>query len=399
MRPSFHTNFAGHIQWGAATLRRCMAMCPAPELQIDIFVTNMKPSMNPPISTPPKLEEMADEGELAPPEPHFSRDNRFDRSDKQDPRSSSVASIRSVDDDGFREDVCDTSYYQEDMAMAERSELGHEEHVLDLTNFDGDDDTAIPGELQLNVRVKKEGKKRRSYKRKLTAARASKMEKEKRNPGVYQSTPSPSTITFQFEKVSFDNSSPSSSPPVPTVTASRHQQTPRADLGKQNSEVYQNMTSPSTDNLLGSRHSPYTATYTPELDQYIQSRVSEKYENPEYGGIPTPPTSATGLLSSDKAGYPPDATSHLNNPRDDTASSRLSAWSDTSSLAALVSDAANHVHLDLDDGELADISVAAEQARPGRPKFDVLLADEVQMSRGAIIVGCAYHESLSTFVF
>ncbi len=72
----------------------------------------------------------------------------------------------------------------------------------------------------------------------------------------------------------------------------------------------------------------------------------------------------------------------------------MTLFSDSSSLAALVSDAAENVHLELDDGELADISVVAECARPGRPKFDLLLADEIEMSRGALIVGC-----MSTILF
>jgi len=39
--------------------------------------------------------------------------------------------------------------------------LGFEEHVLDLTNFDGEDDTRMPGESQLNQRLRTEGKIRR----------------------------------------------------------------------------------------------------------------------------------------------------------------------------------------------------------------------------------------------
>ena len=45
-----------------------------------------------------------------------------------------------------------------------------EDHVLDLTNFDGEDDTRVPGEMQLSLRVKKEGRLRRAKSRKVQAA-------------------------------------------------------------------------------------------------------------------------------------------------------------------------------------------------------------------------------------
>ena len=48
------------------------------------------------------------------------------------------------------------------------------------------------------------------------------------------------------------------------------------------------------------------------------------------------------------------------------------------------------MRLDLDEGELADIGVVAERARPGKPRLDRILADEVERSKGAVVVGCEY---------
>ncbi len=77
-----------------------------------------------------------------------------------------------------------------------------------------------------------------------------------------------------------------------------------------------------------------------------------------------------------------------------------SIWSDTHSLAALVSEASmrDNIRLDLTDAELADISVVAEHARPGKPKLDRILADEVQRSKGAIVVGCTYFLAVGLIV-
>ena len=81
-------------------------------------------------------------------------------------------------------------------------------------------------------------------------------------------------------------------------------------------------------------------------------------------------------------------------PRRLSAVSQVSAWSDTRSIAALISQsdveeaAGRPLRLELDDREMDDVSVVAELARPGRPKLDRILADEVQRSKGALIVGC-----------
>jgi hypothetical protein len=46
------------------------------------------------------------------------------------------------------------------------------------------------------------------------------------------------------------------------------------------------------------------------------------------------------------------------------------------------------VKLDFDERELHDVAIVAEYARPGRPKLDRLLADEVERAKGSIIVAC-----------
>ena len=45
---------------------------------------------------------------------------------------------------------------------ADETSLGHETHVLDYTNFDGDNDEPLPGENQLSRKLKKESKLRRA---------------------------------------------------------------------------------------------------------------------------------------------------------------------------------------------------------------------------------------------
>jgi hypothetical protein len=44
--------------------------------------------------------------------------------------------------------------------------------------------------------------------------------------------------------------------------------------------------------------------------------------------------------------------------------------------------------LEVEDNELEDVHFVSECARPGKPKIDRILADEVEKSTGSVIVGC-----------
>ena len=73
--------------------------------------------------------------------------------------------------------------------------------------------------------------------------------------------------------------------------------------------------------------------------------------------------------------------------------SRLSQWTDSDSFAALVPHgdveaAREQLRLDLDEQEVEDVGIVAEHARPGKPKLDRILADEVERAKGALAVAC-----------
>ena len=75
--------------------------------------------------------------------------------------------------------------------------------------------------------------------------------------------------------------------------------------------------------------------------------------------------------------------------------SRLSVWTDTDSFAALVprgeiESVRAQLRLDLDESEVEDVGIVAEHARPGRPRLDRILADEVERAKGALAVACEY---------
>jgi hypothetical protein len=56
------------------------------------------------------------------------------------------------------------------------------------------------------------------------------------------------------------------------------------------------------------------------------------------------------------------------------------------------------LRLELEDNELDDVHFVSECARPGKPKIDRILADEVEKSSGSVIVGCCGPSSLNAMV-
>ena len=113
------------------------------ELQIDIFVTNVRPEANPNHPASPSRISFAPlpnrTAELEPPRPGFARPE-------------SRASFSSDESAEPEDSDLDLSYYTD--MVQDQGELGHEEHVLDLTNWEGDDDTHLPGEAQFHLSIK-----------------------------------------------------------------------------------------------------------------------------------------------------------------------------------------------------------------------------------------------------
>jgi len=56
------------------------------------------------------------------------------------------------------------------------------------------------------------------------------------------------------------------------------------------------------------------------------------------------------------------------------------------------------VKIEFDEQEIHDVSAVAEHARPGRPKLDRLLTEEVENARGSILVACCGPTSLNAVV-
>ncbi|KAG8692860.1 hypothetical protein FRC08_009488, partial [Ceratobasidium sp. 394] len=321
-----------HVQWCAAILRRCREMVPNRDtLQIDIFVTNFASTQ-----APADIVSLrgGDDNSLAPPTPRFLRDAR----------SNSVVSTDSLDSALSSPSVADYDYVDggrvgkdEPAEAPTDGDLGL--HVLDYTNFDGEEDTRTAAEAQLSKRVKREGRQRRARSRKIAAAVTAKfaLEEKRKSKGFFSTGGADEPLAAPHLPYAHEGGTASGS------------NTPRS-------------ASPA-----GTPRWPHSPLMTPNT---IPANLTDS------------PTLRPPLLPADPM-Y-----------RSSMASSMFS-HDDSRSSAVFGIGGLDEPVLEMDEDEADDVGVVAEMARPGKPKLPRILADEVERAGGEIIVACCGPTSLN----
>ncbi|KAG8847443.1 hypothetical protein FRB91_011760, partial [Serendipita sp. 411] len=381
-----------HIQWCATVIRRCMEMVPSSALQVDIFVSNADITTYK--SNPNRNSVLTEAGldELAPPSAQFMRRPRTQSNSSVDSLVSANSALNSM---------VDVSYMQQSgssyggMDYYHSNELGHESHVLDFTNFDGEDDTRVPGEAKMSKRVQKEGKIRRAKSRRVAAAGAAKVDLEARSRHGAAPTGRPDAQMPQIARAA---------PPSPT--------NPSAGLPQ-------------------GAYSPISATQTSPVSydaRYVTS-AADQYRSPDAFLSPTDLAAqrrwSAASLSAMRGPSPRPSSPHghdghhmnAGNPNRFSVASmgdlgahaispspgpgaesmhRLVMGDRPDSVVESILD--SYVRLEIDDQELDDLHVVAEMARPGKPKLERVLADEVGRARGAVAVACCGPASLNALV-
>jgi len=314
-------------------------MVPSSALQVDIFVSNVDHKRASTI-TEHSLAMHYDDGNLAPPVPGFMKRNRSD----------STSSVDSIDDN---RDLVDMSYlpaahngdvYHSDI-------LGHDEHVLDYTNFDGEDDTQAPGEANLNKRVQKEGKLRRAKTRRGASVAASKEGLNQRVGERARNLP----------------------PPVDPGYA-------------QNSAPSKNLSAPRSTSPSRSAKFPMYPTLSSTAAGEEPYASADAYRG---GKVPTELTPGDDKRSrwSIASITPQDEAPPRNSISPGPVGSNAFATGPMDSVRDLVAETGIPL-LEIDEEEMEDLHIISEMARPGKPRLDRILADEVERSRGAIAVAC-----------
>lgn len=239
--------------------------------------------------------------------------------------------------DRGRRDADASDGYGGGSAEGEGDELGHETHVLDYTNFDGDDDTPLPGENRLSRKLIKEGKLRRAKSRRTTKALEAKEALEKK---------------AQRGK----------SPPPPD------------EREQERSDRYSRRASSmlSTEPLLASAHASGLSPIGSPPSSFALTH--------------TPASSSASTLpgGAGSSGGNVRWAENVNDPRERERESLITLNNDnnvggnSSRVGGLV----------LDAQEARDLQAVAEWARPGKPKLARILADEVEAAAGRVAVAC-----------
>jgi hypothetical protein len=364
-----------------------MAIVPSRALQVDIYVTNFKPTplRHPPLAPqgprfdrePTKYNE-----ELQPPHPGFIRGNSAHL------RSGSTDSVESHE--SYESDV-DLSYYlgesPDGEPPADEMRVAHETNILDLTNFDGDVDLALPGEAYLSHRLRKEGKLRRLQSHTLSAegkqdARLSHTlaSSDVRTPrhaqDLRQAYPDRYTTPLQSSRVpqprkilTLSTQSTDRLLPISPLSEQAHSPSSEADLC---SPLSHRSESP----LLS--HSPLNSVpLSPDFPPTVSLVTTNGGPRPPVYPVKSHHDVKLEPGKSQAVQIPPSTTNvHL----DESHSARLST------LMLGISD--SQLPFEMAEQEAIDVNVVSEHARPGKPKLDKVIADEVQASKGAIVVAC-----------
>ncbi|KZT58957.1 hypothetical protein CALCODRAFT_481890 [Calocera cornea HHB12733] len=446
-----------HIQWAAPIIRRCLDMMPRNALQVDIFVTN---GMKNPISqASTDLRTMAYQSEvfgddastLAPPVAQFAKPGRV--------RTMSNASASSVDSAGSDSSVADLDYASDEggrlprrlVPTQQREE--EEPHILDMTNFDYEDDTRMPGEAQLSQKVRKEGKVRRAISRRVTNAAAAKREPRSKahdsagssllpydqgsptkespppvppnappssyrppgapepasnrprsfyppghpgrrsdNMGPYEQEPRYAAVSSAdmyadgTDPLSFGPPAPVRPPraqrsPMPGATPTDERQRPFPSAYVEPSDPYRHDFPGSSSSVtLQQYNSPYDQPYVRPTHTRRESTQSSLYT---MGGTQTPSL------------YAYDTNYDARTPG---AGESVRSLVDRKGQSFGPSHHRSESKVEMDDWEADDLNVVSEMARPGRPKLDRILADEVERAHGTLAVACCGPSSLNAMV-
>lgn len=262
--------------------------------------------------------------------------------------------------------------------------IAHEANILDLTNFDGDVDMALPGEAYFSRRLKKEGKLRRLQSRNLPAMEKMNEDSRLSHPLTYSEVRTPRHVRDPRQAYFDQHAAPSQSSRVPRPQKILTLPTQSTDRLLPISPLSEQSTSASSETDF---YSP--SSYRSELPLHASNSMRLSPDLP-------PTVSLVTVGGARSAGYPVksyhDVESELGRPHavqmpPSTTSVHLYD-SHSAAHSTLTLGASDCIPFEMGEQEAIDANVVSEHARPGKPKLDKVIADEVQASKGAIVVAC-----------
>lgn len=328
------------ISWVAVQLKRCLEMLPTDMIQIDIFVTN---TTSPPTSA-------TKDTFFAPPKPRFAMGSDGSRRGSLD----SIASQLSVDShsehDNSRMEVgsaeggsdLDTSYVD----------------IVDLTNFEDEEDVQDEAERKLSSQVAKEGKVRRARSRK--AARGS----------VAQPPLSPRRPS----DLRLDSSSSSDHTHVDN-RISQHQSAYGSEIQAPRTQ--------SAYNLTPGYINPFAGGALRENRQSYRSIAESSYGRYDpYGERGMRDSPSPSMFFDDSVSVTGDSVRGLMNRASQTQSMIM--------LDGAAPEDMTDPTVWINQADFIAMSSMAEHARSGKPKLAQVFEEELELAKGSIMVASMF---------
>lgn len=332
-----------------------MSMVPPRSLQVDIYVTNFTPvpaklpavpspslsSSRLHLSTTPAAHE-----ELAPPHPSFARNrSAHHRSNSSD----------SVDSHDTCESDVDLGYYggehSDDDVVPEDLSLAHETNILGLTNFHDEEDIFLPGEKNLSLKVKTEGRLRRLQTRRGKSTGFRKDSEPGLTTTFLQSHPDHAPRSFRQSVLS---------------THSTDRLIPVSPLSECRSITSEN------DHTV----SPVQRSGEAFVWPRPQSGHSIHIDYPTVSLVTPAALPAARGRTSQGLGINSDGNSEAESSRHNMLPQVVTYKPPDS------------VGFEIDEQETNDVDVVSEHVRPGKPKLKKVIAEEVERSGGSVVVAC-----------
>ncbi|WVN87551.1 uncharacterized protein L203_102734 [Cryptococcus depauperatus CBS 7841] len=357
------------IAWVAGQLRKCQDMISADQLQIDIFVTNGKRTKD----------------DFAPPKPVFTR-AMHSRTNSYDSAASEMSTDTHTDSDEAVDATLQDSYAD----------------IIDLTNYEDEEDIDDAIENQLSSKLENQGKLRRARSRRVaTGGRLAKPKAAQTQTPSYPPTQLQSQYdlpdeqhylsTYSDRHVTHDNGLNSIHDIQPTKASKSYAVSPilPEPIFTQN----QSMSSPRES------WEPYAKRLS------TKSMVESAYNS--YDPF-------AGLAHSGRSGghlYSPSITqSVLEDTQSFTDDSvrkfpvrdSFSQTSRTQSMVLLQNmdqgDPTGDAGFWIDEADYAAMSRLSEMARVGKPKLSIVLEEEIDLAKGSLIVATCGPVTLNTVV-
>lgn len=388
------------IAWAASALCRAQKLVLPSQLQIDIYVTNANPQA--------KSSRYDD---FQPPRPQYSGMRRVSS-------SNSLYSVMSRDGEGSDDGRGDYDDIDQEMDAAATT-------LMQLTNYDSDEDVDDPAEAALSQQVQTQGKMRRARTRKR-ARQQLQQRFEQDSPASYP--PQQGNNLSPGMRSSSYNASNSPTPGIPPLPESpgyfnnnpRHSMSPSL------------MTQDTNAVGLGYPSSMYgddqgLLSVNPRgSGQFDGRRSSSQYDMRRTSGQYDPPDRKRLSAAHDRRGSFASSTYNQFDPYagrgtgispapsimfDDADTTRyaMSVLSRTQSMVMLEDSGTAPLRpgsdgmsaspgLWIDEADYAAMTILSEQARAGRPKLAKIMDEEIEHAEGSMIVATCGPEKLNTVV-